>query len=326
MLQAKAAMQFIAAAEKTAAGQMQVKRAGRSLRAQPIAGAQPFADAFVFRQNLWLVIHTRKPKSRIMSRPAGSVSYNNQGRVVVITGAGQGIGLAICQAFAASGATVVVADVNAELKANPPEGVGFEQCDTSSREDCQRVIASTVAKHGGVDVLVNNAAIQPPESYKPLHELDDQLYEKMLGVNFTGYTYMAKYALRQMKGQGGGVVVNIASAQGHATTRGVPVYGPLKAANILQAKQWAIEYARDGIRVVSVSPGAIYTPLVDASLQAQGGEAELANRHPLGRIGRPAEVASAVLWISSPGASFVTATDLAVDGGLGGLGSFADPY
>jgi NAD(P)-dependent dehydrogenase (short-subunit alcohol dehydrogenase family) len=94
----------------------------------------------------------------------------------------------------------------------------------------------------------------------------------------------------------------------------------------MQTKQWAIEYARHGIRVVSVSPGAIDTPLVRASLQAQGGHAALANRHPIGRIGRPDEIAQAVLWLSSSAASFVTATDLEVDGGLGGLGAFADPY
>ncbi len=261
-----------------------------------------------------------------MTRPQSSVTYNNQGRVVIVTGAGQGIGLAIAQAFASSGATVVVADVNEALADEMPAGVHFKSCDTSQQQDCQRVVEQTVAEHGGLDVLVNNAAIQPPQSYTPVHELDDALYEKMLGVNFSGYTYMAKHALAQMKGQGSGVVVNIASAQGHATTRGVPVYGPLKAANLLQTKQWAVEYARDGIRVVSVSPGAIYTPLVAASLEAQGGEAELANRHPIGRIGQPAEVANAVLWLASHDASFITATDLAVDGGLGGMGAFADPY
>jgi NAD(P)-dependent dehydrogenase (short-subunit alcohol dehydrogenase family) len=150
--------------------------------------------------------------------------------------------------------------------------------------------------------------------------------QRMLGINFLGYTWMAKYALRAMKQQGSGVVVNIASGQAHRTTRGVPIYGPIKAANILQAMQWGVEYARDGIRVVSVSPGAIDTPLVRATLEAQGGERELANRHPLGRIGQPQEVANAVLWLSSQDASFITGTDLAVDGGLGAFGSFADPY
>jgi NAD(P)-dependent dehydrogenase (short-subunit alcohol dehydrogenase family) len=148
----------------------------------------------------------------------------------------------------------------------------------------------------------------------------------MTRVNFFGYTYMAKYALRQMRQQQSGVVVNLSSGQGHRTARQVPVYGPIKAANLLQAMQWGVEFAREGIRVVSVSPGAIDTPLVRASLAAQGGEAALANRHPLGRIGRPEEIANAVLWLTSGDASFVTATDLEVDGGLGAFGAFAEPY
>lgn len=261
-----------------------------------------------------------------MTRPKSSVQYNNEGRVVIVTGGGQGIGLAICERFANSNATVVVADINESLAANLPSTAHFKQCDTSQKADCERVVSETIAEFGGLDVLVNNAAIQPPESYQPVDTLDDDLYDKMLGINFSGYTYMAKHALKQMKGQGSGVVVNIASEQGHRTTRGVPVYGPLKAANILQARQWAVEYAREGVRVVSVSPGAIKTPLVDASLEAQGGGAELANRHPLGRIGDPREVAAAVMFLASDDASFITATDLAVDGGLGGLGAFADPY
>jgi NAD(P)-dependent dehydrogenase (short-subunit alcohol dehydrogenase family) len=126
--------------------------------------------------------------------------------------------------------------------------------------------------------------------------------------------------------QQSGVIVNLASGQAHHTARQVPAYGPAKAANVMQTKQWGVEYARHGIRVVSISPGAILTPMVEATLKEQGGADQLANRHPLGRIGQPDEIAAAVLWISSSGASFVTATDLQVDGGLGGLGSFADPY
>jgi NAD(P)-dependent dehydrogenase (short-subunit alcohol dehydrogenase family) len=177
-----------------------------------------------------------------------------------------------------------------------------------------------------LDVLVNNAAIQPPESYVPVHELEASIWQRMVDINFSGYTWLAKHAIPHMRRQGSGVIVNMASGQAHATARQVPAYGPIKAANVLQANQWGVEYARDGIRVVSVSPGAIDTPLVRASLEAQGGAAELANRHPLGRIGKPEEVARAVLWLSSGDASFVTATDLEVDGGLGAFGAHADPY
>jgi NAD(P)-dependent dehydrogenase (short-subunit alcohol dehydrogenase family) len=196
----------------------------------------------------------------------------------------------------------------------------------SVEDDCQNAVQFAVEQHGGLDVLINNAAIQPPASYVPVDELSSDLWQRMIDINLSGYTWLAKHALRQMKQQQSGVIVNMASGQAHRTAREVPVYGPIKAANLHQARQWGVEYAREGIRVVSVSPGAIDTPLVRASLEAQGGEAELANRHPLGRIGQPNEVAHAVLWLASDDASFVTATDLEVDGGLGALGAFADPY
>ena len=259
-------------------------------------------------------------------RPHGSVTYDNTGRVVLVSGGANGIGRAICEAFCNSGAVVVCLDVDAQSAATLPAGITFIHGDTSREADCQSAVAAAVRQHGALDVLVNNAAIQPRDSYVRVDELTDEMWQRMLGVNLSGYTYLAKHALRQMREQGSGVVVNLASGQAHRTTRGVPAYGPIKAANLMQAMQWGVEYARDGIRVVSVSPGAIDTPLVRATLDAQGGEAELANRHPLGRLGRPDEIAHAVLWLSSSSASFITATDLQVDGGLGAFGAFADPF
>ncbi len=259
-------------------------------------------------------------------RPRGSVSYDNRGRVALVTGGCNGIGLSICQAFAASGASVVAADVDADHAKLLPAGVVFQHVDVSIEQQCREAVERTVAEFGGLDVLVNNAAIQPPKSYAPATQLESAELERMTRVNFFGYAFMAKYALTQMQLQKSGVVVNMASGQAHRTARQVPVYGPLKAANILQAKQWGVEFARQGIRVVSVSPGAIDTPLVRASLAAQGGAAALANRHPIGRIGQPGEIAQAVLWLCSSDASFVTATDLEVDGGLGAFGAFAEPF
>jgi NAD(P)-dependent dehydrogenase (short-subunit alcohol dehydrogenase family) len=260
------------------------------------------------------------------TRPLGSVLYNNHGRVVLVTGGCNGIGLSICEAFAASGATVVAADLDADRASHLPPGVAFQRTDVSIEDHCRAAVQRAVDEFGGLDVLVNNAAIQPPQSYVPVSQLESAELERMTRVNFFGYALMAKHALKQMQLQQSGVVVNMASGQAHRTARQVPVYGPLKAANVLQAKQWGVEFARQGIRVVSVSPGAIDTPLVRASLAAQGGETALANRHPIGRIGQPHEIAQAVLWLCSPGASFVTATDLEVDGGLGAFGAFADPY
>jgi NAD(P)-dependent dehydrogenase (short-subunit alcohol dehydrogenase family) len=259
-------------------------------------------------------------------RPQGTVQYDNTGRIILVTGGGQGIGRAICEAFAKSGATVLCAEINQALAADLPTGVIFRQVDTSREADCQSVVEFAVSQFGALDVLVNNAAIQPKSSYVPVHELQTSDLEAMTRVNFFGYSLMAKYALKQMQLQHCGVVINLSSGQGHRTARQVPVYGPLKAANILQTMQWGVEYARDGIRVASVSPGAIDTPLVRASLDAQGGAAALANRHPMGRIGKPEEIAQAALWLASPGASFLTATDLQVDGGLGAFGAHADPF
>ncbi len=261
-----------------------------------------------------------------MPRPPSKVVYENSGRIVVVTGGSNGIGLAICQAFLASGASVVCIDVAQASDSSVAGSAEFYRADVSDESQCKAAMDHVVGKYGGVDVLVNNAAIQPPQSYTPVDQLDSLLAQRIINVNFMGYTYMAKYALGYMKAQRSGVVVNIASGQGHRTARQVPIYGPMKAASILQTKQWGVEYARHGIRVASVSPGAIDTPLVRASLDAQGGEAALANRHPLGRIGQPHEIAQAVLWLASDDASFVTATDLSVDGGLSAFGAFADPY
>ena len=260
------------------------------------------------------------------SRPQGRVQYDNRGRVVLVTGGCAGIGRAIVDEFARSGATVVCADIDDERGNQLPEGVEFIRCDTSREQDCRAAIESTLARHDAIDVLVNNAAIQPVDSYRPLHELPVDVWNRLVAINLSGYTFMAQHALAAMQRQRSGVVVNIASGQGHRTAREVGAYGPIKSANIMQARQWAVEYARDGVRVVSVSPGAINTELMRANLKAQGGEAAIANRHPLGRIGEPEEVARAVLWLSSGDASFITGADLEVDGGLGAFAAFAEPY
>ena len=258
------------------------------------------------------------------SRPPGRVRYENSNRVVMVTGGAGGIGRAISKAFARSGASVVCLDV--QSPDSEMEGIWYRSCDASSEEDCRAAIDWTLQRFSAIDVLVNNAAIQPAESYRPIHELSDQTIDRMLAINFRGYLRMAQLVVPTMLKQRSGVIINVASGQAHRTARQVGVYGPIKSANVMQARQWGVEYARSGLRVVSVSPGAIDTPLVRASLQAQGGGEALANRHPLGRIGRPEEVAAAVMWLASDDASFITATDLEVDGGLGAFGAFADPY
>ena len=254
------------------------------------------------------------------------VRYDNSNRVVLVTGGANGIGLAICQAFSQSGAIVVCSDISDPAPDSLPSGVHFYKFDVSDETQCRKLVSWTLSEFGTLDVLVNNAAIQPSASYRPIDCLPSEVYHRMVAVNLSGYFYMAKYALECMKKQRSGVVVNVASAQGYRTAREVGVYGPIKAANLMQTRQWGVEYARDGIRVVSVSPGAIHTPMVRANLAVQGRAAPPANRPPIGRIGQPAEVARAVMWLASDDASFITATDLLVDGGLDAFGAFADPF
>ncbi len=161
------------------------------------------------------------------NRPGGKVAYDNTGRVVLVTGGAQGIGRAICQAFAETGAHVVCADI-IDPGSDMPAAVRFKQTDTASEADCQAAVDWTVSTFGGLDVLVNNAAIQPPTSYVPVHALDSELAQRMVGINLMGYTYMAKHALRVMRDQSSGVVINIASGQGDRTARGCPFTVPSK--------------------------------------------------------------------------------------------------
>jgi NAD(P)-dependent dehydrogenase (short-subunit alcohol dehydrogenase family) len=261
-----------------------------------------------------------------MPRPFGGVQFDNTGRVALVTGGGSGIGRAIVEAFHQSGCAGVVI-----LDCLPPEpelstNILWRQGDVTRADDCRAAVILAVERFGGLDVLINNAAIQPPESYKSMDQIDMEVWRRVLEINVAGYAQMAQAALRVMLKQQSGVIINIASAQAHRTAREVPAYGPSKSANVMQAKQWGVEFARQGIRVASISPGAIATPLLRASLAAQGGAALLANRHPMGRLGSAQEIAQAVLWLSSSSASFVTAADLEVDGGLGAFAAFAEPF
>lgn len=261
-----------------------------------------------------------------MTRPSGSVRIDNSGRVALVTGGGSGIGRAVVEALCASGCAGVVILDCLPVDSGLPNNAIWRQGDVTNAEDCHAAVAMAVERFGGLDLLVNNAAIQPAESYKSMDQIDMGVFRRVMEINVAGYAQVAQAALAVMLKQESGVIINIASAQAHRTAREVPAYGPAKAANVMQAKQWGVEFARKGIRVVSISPGAIATPLLMATLAAQGGEAAVANRHPLGRLGSPEEIAQAVLWLSSSAASFVTATDLAVDGGLGGFAAFAEPF
>jgi len=185
-------------------------------------------------------------------------------------------------------------------------------------------------QYGRIDVLVNNAAIQPLDSYVPLHLLSVDLWDKILDVNLKGYFLMAKYCIPSMLEQGSGVIINIASVTGVAAAKNIAVYAASKAAAISLTRSIALEYGDKGIRSVAICPGAIDTPFLRRTLSAQThgldkdrAREKMSRAHPIGRIGTPEEVAEVVLFCAGPGASFMTGSAVAVDGGLTAKGAWA---
>lgn len=253
-----------------------------------------------------------------------------EGKVVIVTGGAKGIGRAISLAFAREGANVLCADIDdqagqsVEQQAAALAGaVVYQKADVARAQDCQGLVESCVARWGGVDVIVNNAGIQPASSYLPAHELPEDAWDRIVNVNLKSTFLMTKYAVPPMKNRGGGAIVNIASVQGLQSAKGVSAYAASKGGLLNLTRQLALEYAADGIRVNAVNPGTIET---DLAIAGSGGLEVLregaARTHPLGRAGQPEEIANAVLFLASDKASFITGEYLCVDGGLMAKGAW----
>jgi NAD(P)-dependent dehydrogenase (short-subunit alcohol dehydrogenase family) len=241
------------------------------------------------------------------------------GKTALITGAGSGIGRAIALLFAAEGARVMAADINeAAAQAVAEEIVrgGGEarplRTDTSVQDEVQNAIAAVVDAWGRMDVLVNNAGIGGPA----------HTWERILAVNLTGVFYGCLHGLAQMAKQGGGAIVNMASMAGlvgAVLPQGFPggfghAYIASKHAVIGLTKQFGLDGARQNVRVNAICPGWIDTPLVDPLKQMQMIQWAQENT-PMGRLGRPEEVAKAALFLASDDSSFMTGAYLVVDGG-----------
>lgn len=242
------------------------------------------------------------------------------GKIVVVTGAGSGIGRASALAFAREGATIVAAgrraaegeSVVGEIAASGGSA-RFVVTDVTRHGDIERLMMLAAAELGAIDVLFNNAGYQEPRS--TITETPEATFDRVFDTNTRAVWLGMKYALAHMVAKGSGVVINCASASGlrNANT-GLSLYAASKAAVVSLTKSAALEYG-PAIRVNAVSPGRIETPMMLASKIADMNV--VAQGLPLKRLGRPEEVANAALWLASDAASFVTGHILEVDGGFG---------
>ena len=240
-----------------------------------------------------------------------------EGKVAIVTGAASGIGLEVAKLYAGEGARVVVSDVDEE-KGNEAvrtiEGAGgaavFEVADVGDPAANQRLVQRAVSEYGRLDIACNNAGIGG--EMNPIADMSIEGWQKVIDVNLSSVFYGMKYQVPAMLENGGGAIVNMASILGQAGWAGSAGYVAAKHGVVGLSKNAALEYSEQGVRVNSVGPGYIDTPLLEGlDREVYDG---LVGLHPIGRLGRPEEVAELVLWLSSERSSFVTGAYIPVDG------------
>ncbi|ESQ87098.1 hypothetical protein ABAC460_21245 [Asticcacaulis sp. AC460] len=232
-----------------------------------------------------------------------------QGKIALVIGAASGIGYAVAELFAREGSTVIASDITTPAQGYPA-GIEAAELDVTSEDAWAQIVSGIIAKHSRLDVLVNNAGII---AYEPLHELEVKAWDRMIAVDQTGVFLGMCEAARAMRGRNPGSIINISSIWGNAGVAGAHSYQAAKGAVRNMSKNAALTYVGAGIRVNSLHPGFIHTPLTDA--QAPDLNTVVIASTPMKRGGTPMEIAYGALYLASDESSFVTGTELVIDGG-----------
>jgi NAD(P)-dependent dehydrogenase (short-subunit alcohol dehydrogenase family) len=252
------------------------------------------------------------------------MSSRLSGKVAVVTGGSMGIGEATCLLFGKEGAKVAVTDINdalgqeviKKIKAAGGEAQ-FWHLNTAKEQEAKDVMADINKTFGKIDILVNNAGIAGAD--KPTHEITEAEWDALTAVNVKGVFFCTKHALPYMLKNKSGSIVNISSIYGLVGAPDLPPYHASKGAVRLMSKTDAMIYAKDNIRVNSVHPGYIWTPLVETFAKAHGDteqfRKEVGNLHPLGHMGESIDIAYGILYLASDESKFVTGSELVIDGG-----------
>ena len=238
-------------------------------------------------------------------------------KVALVTGGSRGIGFAIAKILSDNGATVVITSKNSEkikqAEAKISNSFGIT-CDIKKKNEVQNVLDQTIKKFGKLDILVNNAGIFP--KIKLLHKIEEEEWNEVLDVNLTGQFRFTKEAIPHLQ-KTSGCIINISSDAGLKAYQGfnADAYSASKAALIVLTKCWALEYAKNKIRVNCICPGVVDTDMTKPFLKNQKDIEFMNNEHPLGRIGQPEEIGKSVLYFASDDALWITGAILTVDGG-----------